>query len=191
MVMPATTRWTADMVRALPDDGKRYEVIDGELFVTPAPSWMHQSVVLELAMLLAPYVREHGVGHVIGAPAEVVFGPRNMVVPDVFAVPLVRGEAPRAWEEVGRLLLAIEVLSPSTRRTDRREKRELYQRKGVPEYWTVDVEARAIERWPPDASAPETVTEQLNWRPDAFVDPLTIDVAAFFARVLGPSLASA
>jgi Uma2 family endonuclease len=183
--------WTAEKVRALPNDGNRYEVIDGELFVTPAPSWTHQSAVLELAMVIAPYVREHGIGHVLAAPAEVVFGPRNVVEPDVFVVPLVRGEAPRSWDEVGRMLLAIEVLSPSTRRTDRQEKRELYQRKGVPEYWIVDVEARVIERWRSDASVAEPASGRLQWRPHRFADPLTIDAAQFFARLLGPSLATA
>jgi Uma2 family endonuclease len=180
-----------EKVRRLPNDGNRYEVIDGELFVTPAPSWTHQSVVLELAMILAPYVRGHSVGHVIAAPAEVVFGPRNVVQPDVFVVPLVRGEAPRTWNEVGRLLLAIEVVSPTTRRTDRREKRELYQRKGVPEYWMVDVEARAVERWRSDSSALETMSGRLEWTPEHCADPLTIDVADLFCRVLGPTLASA
>src|SRR5512138_1789239 len=80
MAMPAPhTQWTADMVRALPDDGNRYEVVDGELFVTPAPSLIHQRAVLELALLLAPYLREHRLGSVIIAPADVVFGPRNVV----------------------------------------------------------------------------------------------------------------
>jgi Uma2 family endonuclease len=187
MAMPAhPTEWTVEMVRALPDDGNRYEVIDGELFMTPAPSWTHQTAVLELAMILAPYVREHAIGHVIVAPADVVFGPRNMVEPDLFVVPLVNGEAPRRWEEVGRLLLAVEVLSPSTIRTDRGDKRELYQRKGVPEYWIVDVDARAIERYRPDAATPETLTERMEWKPDRFVDPLVIDLRDYFSRVVGP-----
>jgi len=181
--------WTVEKVRRLPNDGNRYEVIDGELFVTPAPSWTHQSVVLELAMILAPYVRGHSVGHVIAAPAEVVFGPRNVVQPDVFVVPLVRGEAPRTWNEVGRLLLAIEVVSPTTRRTDRREKRELYQRKGVPEYWMVNVEARSIERWRSEASVAEGMSERFEWRPDGLTDSLVIDVASLFTRLLGPALA--
>jgi Uma2 family endonuclease len=187
MAMPThPTEWTVEMVRALPDDGNRYEVIDGELFVTPAPSWTHQGAVLELAHILLPYVRERAVGRVIVAPADVVFGPRHMVEPDVFVVPLVSGEAPRSWEEVGRLLLAVEVLSPSTTRTDRREKRELYQRKGVPEYWIVDVDARAIERYRPDSVIPETLSERVEWKPDRFVDPLVIDLSDYFARVLGP-----
>jgi len=112
-----------------------------------------------------------------------------VVQPDVFVVPLVRGEAPRTWKEVGRLLLAIEVVSPTTRRTDRREKRELYQRKGVPEYWMVNVEARSIERWRSEASVAEGMSERLEWIPDGLTDSLVIDVASLFTRLLGPALA--
>ena len=73
MAMPAQpTEWTVEMVRALPDDGNRYEVIDGELFVTPAPSVPHQRAVLQLALLVAPYVRAQRVGEVIVAPADAV-----------------------------------------------------------------------------------------------------------------------
>jgi len=186
MAMPAQqTEWTVEMVRALPNDGNRYEVIDGELFVTPAPSWTHQNAVLELAMLLKPYLGEHDIGHVMIAPADVVFGPRNMVEPDLFVVPLVEGAVPRAWEEVGRLLLATEVLSPSTARTDRREKRELYQSKAVPEYWIVDVDARTFTRWRRDDTVPEILSETLEWRPDRFIPPLVIDLATYFDRVTG------
>jgi len=187
MAMPAPQpkEWTVEMVRALPDDGNRYEVIDGELFVTPAPSWTHQTAVLELAIMLRQYVQEHGIGHVIISPADVLFGPRNMVEPDVFVVPLVGGAAPRAWEEVGRLLLTAEVLSPSSMRTDREDKRKLYQRKAVPEYWIVDVDARAFERWRAGAAEPEVLMETMAWQPDRFVAPLIIDLPDYFARVHG------
>jgi Uma2 family endonuclease len=186
MAMPAQpTEWTVEMVRALPNDGNRYEVIDGELYVTPAPTWTHQRAVRELLLLLAPYLREHSLGDVIAAPADVVFGPRNMVEPDLFVVPLVEGTIPRGWEDVGRLLLAVEVLSPSTRRTDRREKRDLYQRKGVPEYWVIDVDNRSVDRWRPTEPSPETLTDTLDWEPDAAVPALVVDLPAYFDRVVG------
>src|SRR5678815_672930 len=105
MAMPAQpTEWTVDMVRALPEDGNRYEVIDGELFVTPAPSLTHQNAVLELALLVAPYLREHALGRAVISPADViVYGPRKFVQPDLFVVPLVNDAPVRAWTEVGRL----------------------------------------------------------------------------------------
>jgi Uma2 family endonuclease len=188
MAMPAQhTEWTVEMVRALPDDGNRHEVIDGELYVTPAPSWTHQRAVLDLALIVAPYVRQHAIGEVYIAPADVMFGPRDMVEPDLFAVPLVSGAAPRAWEEVGRLILAVEVVSPSTIRTDRGGKRELYQRKNVPEYWIVDVDNRRVERWRPNDDAPEAVTSTLEWQPDRFAEPLVIDLHQYFLRVTGES----
>ena len=71
MAMPATTIWTADMVRALPDDGNRYEVIDGELFVTPSPVLLHQRAAFALGMLLSGYVKAHAVGDVLLAPDPV------------------------------------------------------------------------------------------------------------------------
>ncbi len=186
MAMPAQpTEWTVEMVRALPDDGNRYEVIDGELYVTPAPSLIHQRAVLQLAFELAPYLRQHAVGEVIISPADVMFGPTNMVEPDLFVIPLVGGPLPRAWEDVGRLLLAVEVLSPSTLRTDRGKKRELYQRKGVPEYWIVDVENGTVDRWRPNDSSAETLAETLEWQPDRLIGPLAIDLPGYFARVLG------
>src|SRR5688500_6945921 len=110
MAMPATTRWTAEMVRALPDDGNRYEVIDGELFVTPSPTLRHQDAVLEMASLVRPYINAHGVGHVVVSPADVTFDDGSLVQPDVFVTPLVGERRPREWSEINRLLLAVEVL---------------------------------------------------------------------------------
>ena len=187
MAMPAhPTEWTVEMVRALPDDGNRYEVIDGELFVTPAPSVFHQRAVVELLYLVGPYVKAHRIGEALISPADViVYGPRKFVQPDLFVLPLVNGAPMRAWTEVGRLVLAVEVISPSTAATDHHEKRTVYQEKGVPEYWIVDTTARTVERWRPDDSAPETFAETLHWRPDAAVPPLVIDLPAYFDRVLG------
>ena len=186
MAMPAQpTEWTVEMVRALPDDGNRYEIVDGELYVTPAPSLIHQRAILELAYLLGPYLRDQHLGEVIISPADVMFGPRTMVEPDLFAIPLTPGALPRAWEDVGRLLLAVEVVSPSTIRTDRGEKRELYQRKNVPEYWVVDVDNRRVERWTPNAASAELLPSTLEWRPDRFSEPLVINLPQYFARVLG------
>jgi Uma2 family endonuclease len=187
MAMPAQhTEWTVDMVRALPDDGNRYEVIDGELFVTPSPSLVHQRAVFELLDLLRPYVKSHGIGEALASPADViVYGPRKFVQPDLFVLPLVDGAPIRAWTDVGRLLLAVEVLSPSTERVDRGRKRILYRDKAVPEYWVIDADARTIERSRMDDFAVEILTDSLEWHPDPNVPPLTIDLPAYFNHVLG------
>ena len=185
MAMPATTRWTVEMVRALPDDGNRYEVIDGELFVTPSPALRHQDAVLAMASLVRPYVSAHGVGHVVVSPADVTFDDGSLVQPDVFVTPLVGARRPRDWSEVKALLLAVEVLSPSTARADRRVKLRLYQRQHVPEYWIVDVDARLVERWRPADERPEILAEHLEWQPDPALPPLGLDLPSYFREAIG------
>lgn len=131
---PDTSRhdWTVEQLAALPEDGNRYEVVDGELLVTPVPSWLHQRAALALALMLKEYAERHGLECLI-APADVTFSPRRVVEPDVFVVPLVDGRPAARFEEVGRLVLAVEVLSPFSVRADRGVKRRLYQSEGVPE----------------------------------------------------------
>lgn len=182
MVSPHT-RWTAAMVRALPDDGFRHEVIDGEHIVTPAPSWTHQRAVLQLARRLMDYLAQHPVGEVIISPADIEFDEHNMVEPDLFVVPLPGGKRPRAWEDVRALLLAVEVLSPSTFRTDRFRKRRLYQQNSVPEYWIVDFDARVFERWRAGEDEGAVLTERLVWQPDAAIPALTFDLGEYFRDV--------
>jgi Uma2 family endonuclease len=187
MAMPAQhTEWTVDMVRALPDDGNRYEVIDGELLVTPAPSLVHQRAVAELLDIVRPYTKAYRIGEALTSPADViVYGPRKFVQPDLFVLPLVNRAPVRAWTEVGRLLLAVEVLSPSTEHTDRGRKRTLYKEKAVPEYWIVNTGDRIVERWRPDNTPVETLSESLKWSPDQDAPPLVIDLQSYFDRVHG------
>lgn len=83
------------------------------------------------------------------------------------------------------MLLAVEVVSPSRVRTDRGTKREFFQRVGVPEYWVVDLDARVVERWHPTGTAPDFLSGFLEWNPDGATKPLSLDLAAFFATVIG------
>lgn len=176
--------WTADQVRAHPDDGNRYEVVDGELLVTPAPSVAHQRAVRELLRPLDAYTTRHHIGEVVPSPADVGYGRGSMVQPDLFVVPRIDGPAPE-WDQLGPLLLVIEVLSPSTARRDRFTKRRLYQRQGIPEYWIVDLGARAIERWRPTDERPEVLDERITWQPSHTVEPLAIEFEPLFREVLG------
>ncbi len=191
MGMPAVsdpTHWTPAMVRELPDDGKRYECIDGELLVTPSPRWRHQDVVGDLYVRLRAWLEQEPVGKVTFSPADVEIVPDTLVQPDVFVVPReVTGALPREWNEIRTLLLAIEVLSPSTARYDRVVKRRFFARAGVPEYWVVDVDARLIERWTPTDERPEIIGEEqvLRWHPRGASVPFTLSVGPFFAQVLG------
>ncbi|MGA2382737.1 MAG: Uma2 family endonuclease [Bryobacteraceae bacterium] len=134
--------WTAEQVRALPDDGLRHEVVDGEHLVTPAPRAPHQIALSELEALLRPYVKEHGLGKIIRSPADLEFDPHTLMQPDLFVT---IGRRVKTWQDALPLRLAVEVLSPSTARADRIVKRRRLQRAKVPEYWIVDLDARLIE----------------------------------------------
>ena len=182
MGMPAQeTWWTLEMVRTLPDDGNRYEVLDGYLLVSPAPSYRHQIAVHLLYEILAPYTRSHRIGRTLMSPADIELSPTRMVQPDVFVVP----EELRAasWREVTRLHLAAEVISPSSARADRVEKRTAYQDKEVPEYWVVDLDTRVFERWLPSDVRPEILSDRIEWHPVAEAPPLSIDLGGYFAEV--------
>ena len=186
MGMPQTTHsWTPDEVRALPADGHRYEVVAGELLVTPSPSFAHQDAVLRLVLTLNAYLGRTKAGHAAFSPADLTPEAGALVQPDAFVVGLVAGRRPREWADIERLLLAIEVLSPSTARADRTVKRRLYQRAGVPEYWIVDLEARLVERWRPGDARPEILTEVLEWIPEEGLEPLRIELPPFVARATG------
>jgi Uma2 family endonuclease len=182
MGMPAhETYWTLEMVRALPDDGNRYEVLDGTLLVSPAPSLRHQRAVGMLFLILGSYTSVNGIGETLMSPADIELSPTRMVQPDVFVIPAdVRA---RTWQDITRLLLTAEVISPSTARWDRFDKRVAYQDKIVPEYWIVDLDARAFERWRPQDQRPELLNETLVWQPVETVPPLTIDLVKYFADV--------
>jgi len=189
MAMPAETsrRWTAREVRALiaaaPLATPRYELADGELLVTPGPGPFHQRAVVELIGALLAYLRVERVGHVITSPSDVELEPEFITQPDIFVVPMaewrrVASEGPPIRE----LLLAIEVLSPSSSRHDRVRKRPLYQRH-VPDYWMVDLDARLFERWGPGDDRPGLVIETLVWQPAGAATLFTLDVPRFFASV--------
>lgn len=185
MAMPQVKgRWTVAERDALPDDGNRYEVIDGELFVTPAPAWRHQAAVSVLNAMLVEYLQRQSVGIVLPAPADVVFADDRGVQPDLFIVPRVDGRRPEHFDEVRRLLLAVEILSPSTARADRVAKRRLYRAEQVPEYWIVDLDARTFERTTPSDERPEILIERVVWTPDGASEPLIIEIPAYFAAVL-------
>ena len=175
MGMAAPVYYSADMVRALPDDGKRYETVHGELLVTPAPRHVHQYVVGELFVRLHAYLRRYPVGMAVMSPADISWAPDVLVQPDVFVV-----RADEAWTfewtAMKHLLLAIEVLSPSTGRADRFTKRRAYQQYGVTAYWVVDIEARAIEVWTPEATFPVVERERVVWRPEGAAEPLAVRI---------------
>ena len=182
MGMAAPVYYTANQVRALPEDGNRYEVVHGELLVTPAPRLWHQEIVARLHMALSRYLEAEPVAHAFFSPADISWGPDTLVQPDVFAVPLEQART-LDWSRIQDLLLAIEVLSPSSARADRFTKRIEYQRRGVTLYWIVDPEERRVEVWRPDDTFPAFERERLAWRPAGAARPLTLDLELLFKPI--------
>jgi Uma2 family endonuclease len=176
------TAWTVARVNALPDDGNRYEVIDGELFVTPAPSLLHQTAAFELGVLLRAYVAQIGQSLFL-APAAVTFSERREVQPDLFVLPKRDGRRATRFADIGRLTLAVEVLSPRTQRVDRTIKRDLFQDERVPEYWVIDTHLRTVDRFTPESAKAERLTAALSWHPSPAFEPLVIDLVAYFRAV--------
>ena len=186
MVMPNLGHvWTRAEVLALPDDSNRYELIDGELLVSPSPTWTHQRAVGKLFLIIAPFVEAHGIGTTVFSPADLTLQSGQLVQPDLFVAGMVGGKEPIDWSEFPVPLLVVEVLSPSTARYDRITKRQRFQRSGVNEYWIVDTDARRIERWRPDARDAEAFAGTITWQPTADGPVLTIDLDWYFAKVWG------
>lgn len=182
MGMAAPTYWTAEMVRQLPDDGNRYEVVHGELLVTPAPRFDHQLLVSRLAVAIANYLERERVGIMLTSPADISWAPDVLVQPDVFVIP--RAEAAsREWSRIRTLLVVAEVLSPSTARADRFTKRHRYQEAGVPLYWLVDGEEQCVEVWTPDAEFPVIEKHQLLWFPVGAGKAFTLALEELFRPV--------
>ena len=179
--------WTVEEVRALPDDGNRYELVDGELLVTPSPSMRHQYVAAELHARLREWSKSHRPAGAVAvmAPADVLT-PTSLVQPDVFVIPLREGRRPSEFPAAGSLLLAVEVISPTSARADRIRKRIFYLREGVPEYWILDPEARLIERWRRGEDRPDITADRLSWQPFSDRPAFELDVADLFEEALGP-----
>jgi Uma2 family endonuclease len=185
MAMPETTRrWTAQMVRALPDDGKRYEVIHGELMVTPSPRPRHVRVRMRLVEQIQQYLRSVAMPeNLFGAPCDISWDDHTLVQPDLLIVPT--REITNDWGTYKTLLLAIEILSPSTARYDRVVKRRLYQEYHVATYWVVDHEVGVVEVWRPGDERPEIVTDVLRWRVRPEAPELAVDLVTLFQGLPG------
>jgi Uma2 family endonuclease len=136
-------RWTYEDYRNLPDDGKRYEIIDGDLLVSPGPSNKHQRACFVLGCLLEIHVAEHTLGWGYGSSTDVVLSPNSVVQPDVSFVSTERKHILTSAGICGAPDFVAEVLSPATAGRDRTAKLRLYASHGVREYWIVDPEAQA------------------------------------------------
>ena len=130
---------------ALPDDGRRYEIIEGELYGTPSPGRAHQQFAANLLVVLKPFVAARGLGEVVIAPFYVILEETSVVVPDLLFVARERSGIVTDRGVRGAPDLIVEILSPGTARRDRVEKAKLYARHGVHHYWLADPETRVLE----------------------------------------------
>lgn len=177
-----TKRWTLAELHRLPEDGNKYEVVRGELYVTPPPTDAHETIAARLSAILTPYVSMHRLGYVYHPRAVMRFA-GSEVEPDLFvrrAHPDRRGDD-SDWTRAPTPILIVEILSPYTRRRDRGGKRGLYMEAGVAEYWVVDSEDRSITVITRRAGE-QVVRETVLWHPIGGVEPLTVAVD----RVLEP-----
>ncbi len=182
MGMAAPIYYSADMVRALPEDGNQYEVVRGELLVTPAPRPLHEVVVGRLYETFQVYLRAAPVGYAFGSRSDISWGPDTLVQPDVFVVPVEQART-LDWARMKDLLLIVEVLSPSSLRADRFTKRLEYQHQGVPLYWIVDLDQRQVEIWTPADAFPAFERELLVWHPKGATLPFRFALTELFSPI--------
>ena len=173
----AIKRWTLEELHSLPEDGNRYELIDGELFVTPPPTDEHETIAARLSRILDPYVARNGLGFVY-RPRAVVRTAGSEVEPDLM-VRQPQNDRRAKWDDAPIPVLVVEISSPYTRRRDHVQKRDHYMKVGVPEYWIVDPEEQAIAQIRP--GEPDLVNAtQIVWSPEGASEPLYVDVMEVF-----------
>jgi Uma2 family endonuclease len=136
---------TYDDYLSLPNDGKRYEIIGGELFMSPAPEPEHQDVLRNIFTALASFVSANALGKVYCAPIDVVLSMTDIVQPDIVFIARNRLSIVRKKNIIAAPDLVMEIVSPSTAIVDRTRKKTLYEHYGVREYWIVDSETTSVE----------------------------------------------
>lgn len=176
----AAPRYTVDEIESWPDDGNRYELLDGVLLVTPSPGPTHQMVATEIAYLLRgliepwPQLR-------VSAPGVIVLRPKTQLLPDVLVF---EPPGPRfAWDGVRRHLLAVEVMSRSTRVYDRDFKRPAYLALGVAEMWRVDCDERVIFVSRPGEPPDRAYRDVLPWAPPGVGATLALSLDRVFRGI--------
>ena len=180
MVMPLPVpRLTIDMLDDFPDDGTRYELLEGMLLVTPAPSYAHQIVATRLATMLTNALAGDAQVVAVGAIQR---GKDTQLQPDVLVCPP-EFRATLNWRDIRGWWLAVEVLSPSSRLYDRDVKRGAYLALGVREYWIVDPGDCSVEVWSRAHNEPRRATEVLVWQPTVLGRKIVIDLRQLFRGV--------
>jgi Uma2 family endonuclease len=168
---------------ALPDDGRRYELHEGELSVSPAPGTRHQRIKTNLFDILLHHVRDQRLGDLFDAPTDCILSDITVVQPDILFIDAQHASLVSERAIEGAPTLAVEVLSPSTERIDRRRTLHLYAQHGVAHYWIVDPVARTIDAYTLENGAYQIAARLTGVEPAALppFDDLPIDPAAVWA----------
>jgi Uma2 family endonuclease len=182
----ATERITWQDTLLMPEDGKRYEAIDGELYVTPAPSRRHQRISFNLARALYSILEGPGHGWIYLAPTGVELPETDEgVQPDILFVSKAQSQSLVKEGIRGVPVLVVEILSPSTAERDRTIKKKLYQRHGVARYWVVDPDAESVEAWD-FASSPENPARYVDRLPVRLGDRIVGEIQ--LAKIFAPEI---
>lgn len=180
MARAHANEWTLEELHRLPDDGNKYELVYGELFVTPPPSVRHEDLVAVLRGILQRYVDAWKLGRIY-TPRSVIRALNSEVEPDLMVRQASRHED---WAELPVPILVVEIASKSTRRRNVGKKRQFYMDVTVPEYWVVDREHRVMRVVRPNRED-IIVADVVSWHPAGADEPLIVDVAAYFHDALG------
>lgn len=174
----APRSWSYEEFAQFPEDGNRYEIIAGGVYMTPSPRTWHQVIVTRLTVLLAGFVTQHGLGEILVGPVDVLFGPHDYLSPDLVFIARDRAEIVELRGISGAPDLVVEVVSSSTAARDRGIKRDRYALFGVPQYWVIDANQRQIEVYQTmgDSREAEIVTGTLRWQSEAGGAVLEISV---------------
>ena len=171
-------RYTVDELDRFSDDGNRYELLDGVLLVTPAPSSAHQVVASRIQGQLIAAVQNPGYAHVVG-PGAISVPPRTQLQPDILVYPARFGPG-TDWTKITEHWLVVEVLSRSSRVYDREFKRGAYLALGVRELWLVDCLDRSVEVWRLHGDT-EVIRDAIRWRVPGLDVVVPVDLAEVFA----------
>ena len=161
-IAPGKIVLTYDDYRLLPNDRNRYEILDGELSVTPAPATKHQIALGNLYRILSIHVFANQTGRLLLAPTDLILAATTVVQPDLIFIDRNRSRVVTERGVEGAPTLVVEILSPTTHRTDRQTKAQLYAKYGVPHYWLIDPDQHVLEAYEITGEQYNLVTKAQN-----------------------------
>jgi Uma2 family endonuclease len=184
MPTPQQVQFTVEDYQNLPETGPRYQLVEGDLLVAPAPNRHHQEILGNLHFLIRAYLDEHPVGKIYATPFDVHLDDLNVLQPDLLFVSRERYSILTERGASGAPNLVVEILSPSTARLDLDRKKKLYARHGVVEFWAIVPETRQVQiyRLQEKPERPTAIHEQIDEFQSPLLPGLTISASRIFAE---------